>query len=87
MAKTSGTGHSLDAKITTRIWVDADACPKDIKDILFRAAEPRCIQLILVANNPLNTPRANWKTSIAPPSPQSSPIEGEEVLRYVVSGL
>ncbi len=39
-----------------QIWVDADACPKVIKDILFRAAERRRIQLILVANKPLNTP-------------------------------
>jgi uncharacterized protein YaiI (UPF0178 family) len=36
-----------------QIWVDADACPKVIKDILFRAAERRRIPLILVANKPL----------------------------------
>jgi uncharacterized protein len=39
-----------------QIWVDADACPKVIKDILFRAAVRRRIQLILVANSPLQTP-------------------------------
>jgi uncharacterized protein len=39
-----------------QIWVDADACPKVIKDILFRAAVRRRIQLILVANSPLYTP-------------------------------
>lgn len=39
-----------------RIWVDADACPKVIKDILFRAAERRAIPLTLVANAPLRVP-------------------------------
>jgi uncharacterized protein YaiI (UPF0178 family) len=33
-----------------RIWVDADACPKVIKEILFRAAERLQIPLVLVAN-------------------------------------
>ena len=39
-----------------RIWVDADACPKVIKDILFRAAERRQISLTLVANKLLYCP-------------------------------
>lgn len=39
-----------------QIWVDADACPKVIKEILFRAAERRGILLTLVANKPLPTP-------------------------------
>jgi uncharacterized protein YaiI (UPF0178 family) len=35
------------------IWVDADACPAVIKDILFRAAERTGIRLTLVANHPM----------------------------------
>ncbi len=38
------------------IWVDADACPAVIKDILYRAAQRLSIPLILVANQPLQTP-------------------------------
>jgi uncharacterized protein YaiI (UPF0178 family) len=38
------------------IWVDADACPKVIKDLLFRAANRWGISLTLVANQPLRTP-------------------------------
>jgi uncharacterized protein YaiI (UPF0178 family) len=34
-----------------KIWVDADACPNPIKEILFRAAERTGIALILVANH------------------------------------
>ncbi|WP_035059975.1 YaiI/YqxD family protein [Andreprevotia chitinilytica] len=38
------------------IWVDADACPKVIRDILFRAAERAQINLVLVANQLLSVP-------------------------------
>ncbi len=39
-----------------KIWVDADACPVVIKDILFRAAERTQVQLTLVANQPIRVP-------------------------------
>ncbi len=39
------------------IWVDADACPKVIKEMLFRAAERTGVAMTLVANQPLVTPR------------------------------
>ncbi|MEA3273887.1 MAG: YaiI/YqxD family protein [Pseudomonadota bacterium] len=39
-----------------QIWVDADACPGVIKEILFRAAQRVRLPLILVANQPLRTP-------------------------------
>jgi uncharacterized protein len=39
-----------------RIWVDADACPGVIKDILFRAAERAKVQMILVANQAMRVP-------------------------------
>jgi uncharacterized protein len=39
-----------------RIWVDADACPKVIKDILYRAAERTGIELTLVSNQALRIP-------------------------------
>lgn len=38
------------------IWVDADACPRVIKDILFRAAERTGIEVILVANQAVTVP-------------------------------
>jgi uncharacterized protein len=43
-----------------QIWVDADACPKAIKDILFRAAERTGITTILVANQYLQTPPSRY---------------------------
>jgi len=41
-----------------KIWVDADACPNVIKDILYRAAERTRTELVLVANQPLAIPRS-----------------------------
>jgi uncharacterized protein YaiI (UPF0178 family) len=40
------------------IWVDADACPAVIRDILFRAAERTGLPLTLVANQLLRVPVA-----------------------------
>ena len=42
------------------IWVDADACPVAIKEILYRAAERAGIPLTLVANKPLAVPRSRF---------------------------
>ena len=47
-----------------RIWVDADACPKVIKEILFRVAERETIFMTLVANQPLTIPRSNNISSL-----------------------
>jgi len=43
-----------------KIWVDADACPVVIKDILFRAADRTGVQLTLVANQPVRIPPSRW---------------------------
>ena len=43
-----------------KIWVDADACPAVIKDILFRAAERAKVHLTLLANHPLRVPRSPY---------------------------
>jgi len=41
-----------------KIWVDADACPVVIKEILFRAAERTGVQMTLVANQAMRIPKA-----------------------------
>jgi uncharacterized protein YaiI (UPF0178 family) len=50
-----------------QIWVDADACPAVIKDILYRAAERVRCSLILVANHPLRTPPSPYIKSMQVP--------------------
>ena len=47
-----------------QIWVDADACPRVIKDILYRAAERKKIQMTLVANQPLRIPPSQYIKSM-----------------------
>lgn len=47
-----------------RIWIDADACPKVIKEILFRAAERVQIPLTLVANMKLQHPKSTYIDSV-----------------------
>lgn len=46
------------------IWVDADACPNDAKDILFRAAVRTRTKLILVANNTLYPSRSPYISTV-----------------------
>jgi len=46
------------------IWVDADACPKPVKEILFRVADRVKSPLILVANQALYTPKSPNITSV-----------------------
>ena len=43
-----------------KIWVDADACPVVIKEILFKAAERTHIQVTLVANQPVRVPPSRF---------------------------
>ena len=43
-----------------KIWVDADACPVVIKDILFKAAERTGVQLTLVANQAVRVPPSRY---------------------------
>lgn len=50
-----------------QIWVDADACPAVIKEILFRAAQRVDVPLTLVANQPLKAPPSPLITSVVVP--------------------
>ena len=51
-----------------KIWVDGDACPKNVKEILFRAAERVSIELFLVANQFVPVPKSPLLRSIQVPS-------------------
>ena len=50
------------------IWVDADACPGAIKDILYRAANRAEIRLTLIANQMLRVPPSPWIRALQVPS-------------------
>ncbi len=66
------------------IWVDADACPSVIKDILYRAAERVRVALILVANQPLRTPPSRYITTLQ--VAQGFDVADNEIARRVAPG-
>ena len=50
-----------------RIWVDADACPRAIKEIILRAAERRALETTLVANQALSVPPSPYVRAVRVP--------------------
>ena len=67
-----------------RIWVDADACPKVIKEILFRAAKRAQVQLTLVANQSLRTPASRHIKSVQVAS--GFDVADNEIAKQVAAG-
>jgi uncharacterized protein len=51
-----------------KIWVDADACPNAIKEVLFRAAERAQVELTLVANQAVRIPPSRFIHSLQVPA-------------------
>ncbi len=47
-----------------QVWVDADACPSEIKELLYRAAMRRKVKATLVANQQMRTPKSEYIDSI-----------------------
>lgn len=69
---------------TPRIWVDADACPVAIKEILFRAAQRAQIAVTLVANHALRTPPSPYIRSIQVPG--GFDVADNEIVRQLAAG-
>ncbi|GBF30965.1 hypothetical protein MnTg04_00916 [bacterium MnTg04] len=67
-----------------KIWVDADACPVAIKEILFRAAERTAIELILVANQALHTPPSRHIKTLQ--VPRGFDVADDEIVRKLSAG-
>ncbi len=51
-----------------KIWVDADACPGEVKELLFRAARRTKTKVTLIANQALRTPRSEFVDSLLVPA-------------------
>ncbi len=66
------------------IWVDADACPVVIKEILYRAAERTGTALILVANQPLRVPRSRVIRTIQVPA--GLDVADNEIVKRLSAG-
>jgi uncharacterized protein len=68
----------------THIWVDADACPAVIKEILYRAAERSQIPMTLVANKPLRTPPSRYIRMVQ--VPRGLDVADNEIARHLAPG-
>lgn len=66
------------------IWVDADACPVVVKDILFRAADRAKVPLTLVANRLLRVPPSPWITAMQ--VAHGFDVADEEIVKRVAPG-
>jgi uncharacterized protein YaiI (UPF0178 family) len=66
------------------IWVDADACPKPVKEILFRAAARTQVELILVANQMLAIPKSPWIRCVQ--VPKGFDVADNEIVQRVAAG-
>jgi hypothetical protein len=67
-----------------KIWVDADACPVVIKEILFKAAERTGIQVTLVANQPVRVPPSRFISFIQVAS--GFDVADNEIVERVAAG-
>jgi uncharacterized protein YaiI (UPF0178 family) len=67
-----------------KIWVDADACPVVIKEILFRAAKRTAVAVTLVANQPLHIPPSRYISFIQ--VPPGFDVADNEIVRRLSEG-
>lgn len=67
-----------------KIWVDADACPVAIKEILYRAANRAEIPLTLVANQMLRVPPSPWIKALQVPA--GFDVTDRRIAQEVASG-
>lgn len=67
-----------------QIWVDADACPGVIKDILFRAAERTHIMTTLIANQLLRTPPSTFIRALQ--VPKGFDVADNEIVQRLQAG-
>ena len=67
-----------------KIWVDADACPVVVREILFRAARRTGVTLTLVANQPIRTPPSPHIKMLQVPG--GFDVADDEIVRRISAG-
>ncbi|MDU6388227.1 MAG: YaiI/YqxD family protein, partial [Pantoea sp.] len=66
------------------IWVDADACPNVIKEVLYRAADRTKTQVTFVANQSLRVPPSPWLKTLRVPA--GFDVADNEIVKRVEPG-
>ena len=72
------------ANISFRIWVDADACPAAIKEILYRTARRLEVELILVANQTMQVPSSDLFRLIT--VPEGADVADDKIVEMLSPG-
>ena len=67
-----------------RIWIDADACPRAVKEMVYRASKRLGLDVTLVANRPLATPPSERIRSVV--VPQGFDVADEQIIAWVAAG-
>ncbi len=67
-----------------QIWVDADACPVAVKDILYRVAERLQLKVTLVANQLMRVPASRFIRAVQVPS--GCDVADAEIVRLLAPG-
>ncbi len=67
-----------------KIWIDADACPRAIKELLYRVADRKKLILTLVANRSLGHPASRWICSIQVGA--GADVADQEIIRLLEKG-
>lgn len=67
-----------------QIWVDADACPAVIKDILYRVADRLQLQTTLVANQLMRVPPSRFIRSVQVPA--GADVADQEIVKLLTAG-
>lgn len=68
-----------------RLWIDADATPREVKEIVFRAAKRLGVETVLVANQRLQTPAGNALIS-AVEVPGGSDVADQYIVEHAAEG-
>jgi len=76
--------YGKEKSLEMKIWVDADACPVVIKDILFRASERTKIEMTLVANQSIRIPKSRHITMLQVSS--GFDVADDEIVKRIEAG-
>lgn len=81
---TGSTGPRRKGELSVKIWVDADACPKPAKELIYRASARLGLPVCLVANRPLTAPDSPLITTVQ--VPKLSDAADSHIARQVAPG-
>ena len=75
---------STDRKTPFRLWVDADACPAAVKEILFKTAKRLELELVLVANQSMHIPTSDRVSLIM--VPHGADVADQKIIELMHAG-